>query len=541
MPAATSLPICIAVAEGAVRRGAVEVLSAQGYRLALAGSYAELVERAGAGVALAVVDPGLAGLGTPPMERLRAASALHSCPLILIDEGVRRALRPRSAAPALIRFMVDVYAQVAGRAMLDHLHHVSEMLHASPAMDATMDAVLRSVALVLRFDTGTLFMLDASDRIEPRAARGYELAGSAMRSFEIGVGVVGWVVANRAPTIVGDSDFDGRFDGREERSSRSLLAVPVMAGDRVLGALSLVRRTPGEPFGDQDLVLAATIGNYAAIALENARRYEQERALERHLDEIDQLYMQERSLVTELQHNNAVYASVVSTVSHELKTPLFGIQGFARLMMDGHAIGDDVRDFATEIHDNAIRLAEYVERILSEDSLHRGRVTLDLGAVRLRPLVDGVLRSLASTALDTHRLVNDVPAELPPVRGDPDRIVQIIVNLVGNALKYSPGGGRVGVWAQAAGSMVEVVVEDEGIGVPPAERSRIFERFVRVASPQTRGIGGTGIGLAIVRGLVELHGGRVWVDDAPVRGSRFHVQLPQAVPSPPVPTLSEVA
>jgi signal transduction histidine kinase len=328
--------------------------------------------------------------------------------------------------------------------------------------------------------------------------------------------------------------MDGRFEGRTGRSSRSLLAVPLAAGDRVLGALSLVRRAPATPFSDDDLVLVATIGNYTGVALDNARRSQEERALVERLAELDRLSAEQRATVAELERNNRQCASVVSTVSHELRSPLFGIQGFAQLMMDGHASADDVRDFATEIHDNAVRLAQYVERILSEDALHHGQVTLNLGEVSLRPLVDGVLRAAATAAREAHRLLNDVPDDLPPVWGDADRIVQILQNLVGNAVKYSPGGGRVAVSARVAGRMVEVVVEDEGIGVPPADRSRIFERFTRVTSPQTRAIGGAGIGLAVVRGLVELHGGRVWVDEAPVRGSRFHVELPVAVPSPPV-------
>ncbi|MGH7746861.1 MAG: sensor histidine kinase, partial [Candidatus Dormibacteria bacterium] len=113
---------------------------------------------------------------------------------------------------------------------------------------------------------------------------------------------------------------------------------------------------------------------------------------------------------------------------------------------------------------------------------------------------------------------------------------------VGNAIKYSPAGGVVRVTAAAADGTVEVVVEDEGVGIPTDERTRIFERFARVTTPSTRGISGTGIGLAIVRGLVELHGGSVWVDDATVRGSRFHVRLPQAVnASADTPPLIEVA
>jgi signal transduction histidine kinase len=543
MALAPSLPVCLASADPTVLRGAVAALFAQGYDLVLAESFAELAARAGEGVALAVVDPRLPDLGTPPLDRLRAAPALHRVPLLLLEEPVREALRSSSASPELVGFMVGVNAQVAGRGLLELLRRVGETLHAAPELEATMDAVLRSVALALPYETGTLFLLDGQDRLTARAAHGYHLGGGGQRSFSVGEGVVGWVVANGSPTIVGDSDMDRRFDGRGDRSPRSLLAAPLAAGGRMLGALSLVRRAPAAPFTETDLVLVATIAGSAAIAIENAHRYEEELALAHRLAEVDELYSRERALVADLQQNNRIYASVVRTVSHELKTPLFGIQGFARLLIDGVGGPDEVREFATEIHDNAVRLTEYADRILSEDGLHRGRVSIDLGEVDLSLVVAQVLRSLSASAQSSHhQLVADLPATLPLVSGDHDRIVQILTNLVGNAIKYSPGGGTVRVGAEAVEGMVELVVEDEGVGIPVEERSRIFERFSRVSSPSTRGISGTGIGLAIVSRLVELHGGSVWVDDAPVRGSRFHVRLPQAVPSPVgTAPLSEVA
>ncbi len=531
MALSPSLPVCLASADPAVLRGAVAALFAQGYDLVLAESFHDLAARAGDGVALAVVDPRLPDLGTPALDRLRAAPALHRVPLILLDDAARAALQSSTAPPALVAFLVEVHSQVAGRGLLDLLRRVGETLYAAPELEATMDSVLRSVELALPYDTGTLFLLDGAGRLVPRAAHGYQLGGGGLRSFTVGEGVVGWAVANRAPTIVGDSEMDRRFDGRGDRSSRSLLAVPLAAGDRMLGALSLVRRAPAATFTETDLVLVATIAGSAAIAIENAHRYEEERSLARRLEEVDELYARERELVAELQQNNRIYASVVRTVSHELKTPLFGIQGFARLLIDGVGGPDDVRDFATEIHDNAVRLTDYADRILSEDGLQRGRVALEIGEVDLAGVVAQVLRSLAVTS-GHHRLVDEVPEGLPVVSGDRDKIVQILTNLVGNAIKYSPDGGIVRVCAEAGDESVEIVVEDEGVGIPVEERTRIFERFSRVSSPSTRGISGTGIGLAIVARLVELHGGTVWVDDAPVRGSRFHVRLPQAVPSP---------
>lgn len=424
--------------------------------------------------------------------------------------------------------------QLADSDQLELLHRVSSVLGGSPDMDATMDAVLRAMVPVLPFDTASLFLLDRDGHLRVCAALGYELDGRDPRVFPVGSGVVGWVVANRAPALVRDSERDGRFDALDGRTPRSLLAVPLSVGERVLGSLCLVRRVPAPPFVDADTTLVATIANSAALALENARLHEQERALRLRLEELNQLYAQERRLVEQLERHDRVYSSVVSTVSHELRTPLMGIQGFARMIRDGDVDGEEVRDFAAEIHDNAVRLGRYVCGILSEDAVQQGNVALELREVRLRPLADRVLRSFVPMTRGTHQLVNDVPADLSSVRGDAERLTQVVSNLVSNAVKYSPMGGRVRVWARPApGARVELGVEDEGIGIPVDSQTRIFERFYRVATPQTRGITGAGVGLSIVKGLVDLHGGSIAVESEPGRGSSFRVFLPQWAYFPP--------
>jgi phosphoserine phosphatase RsbU/P len=412
---------------------------------------------------------------------------------------------------------------------LELLHRVSAVLGGSPDMDATMDAVLRAMVLVLPFDTASLFLLDRDGNLRVRAAVGYELDGRDPRIFPVGSGVVGWVVANRAPALVVDSERDGRFDALDGRTPRSMLAVPLAIGERILGSLSLVRRAPAAPFAEVDTTLVAAIANSAALALENARLNEQERALRLRLEELNQLYAQERRLIEQLERHDRVYSSVV------------GIQGFARMIRDADVEGEEIRDFAAEIHDNAVRLGRYVCGILSEDAVERGHVTLDLREVRLRPLADRVLRSFVPMTRGTHQLVNDVPADLPSARGDSDRLTQIFSNLVSNAVKYSPMGGRVRVWGRPVdGDTIELGVDDEGIGIPEDSQSRIFERFYRVATPQTRGISGAGVGLSIVKGLVDLQVGSIAVESEAGRGSSFRVRLPQWVYFPPAADYGEL-
>jgi signal transduction histidine kinase len=520
--------LCIASAEAGLRRRAERAFVRQGYQVLQAATLAELAEHAQQGIELAVIDPRMGDLQPAPMSRVRAEPALHRVAVLMLSDDDIRGLGQRHADKELIDLVVRIHAQLAGNAQLDLLHRVSRTLTASPDMENTLGAVFAALGQVLHFDTATLFMLDRVGKLFIRAAWGYELHTEQLRSFEVGEGVVGWVVANRAPTIVGDSDMDSRFVSLDGRSSRSMLGVPLLVGERVLGALTLVRRSPAEQFTDEDLLLVATIANSAAIALENARVHEQERALALRLEELNQLYGQEREIVDKLTESERLYSDVLSTVSHELKTPLMGIRGFAQMIRDGDVEDDEARDFAKEIYENAVRLSTYVERMLQEQAVSNGAETLDLREIRLHPLVAQVIKSLQPSA-PNHEFVNDVPEDAPVVSGDADKITQILFNLMSNAVKYSPRGGEVRVSATPQDRWLEVVVEDQGVGIPPEARGRVFDRFYRVASFETKNISGTGLGLSIVKGLVELHGGRIWVESEVGRGSRFHVTLPQTL------------
>jgi signal transduction histidine kinase len=521
-----NIPLCIASADSGLRRRAERAFTRQGYVIVEAATLAQLAERARAGVQLAIIDPRMPDLQPNPASTVRAEPSMHRVPVLMLSAEDIHGLAGRHPDRELIDLVVRVHSQLAGHAQLDLLHDVSRTLTASPDMEHTLNGVFSALGQVLHFDTATLFLLDRGGKLFIRAAWGYELHAEQLRSFEVGEGVVGWVVANRAATIVGDSDMDVRFASLDGRSSRSMLGVPLSVGERVIGAVTLVRRAPAVQFTDEDLLLVATVGNSAAIALENARVHEQERALSLRLEELNQLYGQEREVLDKLTQSERLYGEVLSTVSHELKTPLMGIRGFAQMIRDGDVEGEEACDFAKEIYENAVRLSTYVERMLQEQAVHAGGETLDLRDVRIRPMVGQVVKQLA-TGAPNHDLVNDVPDDLPTVSGDPDKIMQILLNLVSNAVKYSPRGGVVRVSAHSSDRWLELCVSDQGVGIPPEARSRVFDRFFRISSFETKGIPGTGLGLSIVKGLVELHGGRIWVESEVGRGSTFHVTLPQ--------------
>jgi signal transduction histidine kinase len=221
----------------------------------------------------------------------------------------------------------------------------------------------------------------------------------------------------------------------------------------------------------------------------------------------------------------------VSTVSHELRTPLTSIYGFAEtLLRQDVQFGDQEREtFLRYIASEAERLTGIVDALLNVARLDTGDLHVNIAPVDVRPVVSEVVSS-AETGENGHRFVVDLPTEPLRAQADPDKLRQIVAQLVDNAVKYSPGGGTVTIAARRKTETVEFSVADEGIGIPQAEQQRIFRKFYRADSPvdgdEPRS--GTGLGLFIAQGLVTAMGGRIWVESAEGRGSSFAFELPAA-------------
>ena len=228
--------------------------------------------------------------------------------------------------------------------------------------------------------------------------------------------------------------------------------------------------------------------------------------------------------VTRERELDRAKSALLSAVSHELRTPLAGIKGYVSSLLADDVEWDEAtrREFLTIISQEADRLHRLVSNLLDMSRLEAGTLTIRRDVYHLGDIVARVLRSLSQ---DRHPIVVDIPPDLPPVHVDAARVEVVLRNLLENALKYSPPGRPVYVRASLQGDMVAVRVEDEGPGIPPEHRERIFDRFYRV--PGVRA-GGAGLGLAICKGFVEAHGGRIWVEESPQGGAAFVFTLPVA-------------
>jgi signal transduction histidine kinase/CHASE3 domain sensor protein len=220
-----------------------------------------------------------------------------------------------------------------------------------------------------------------------------------------------------------------------------------------------------------------------------------------------------------------VKSALISTVSHELRTPLTLIHGFAELLVLRDMPVERQRSSAVEILDASRRLARLIDDLLSVSRMESGRLVLDPRPLDLAAVVERILSPFRAMAA-RHTLRTKLPGNLPVIWGDPDKVEQILTNLVGNAIKYSPGGGEVLVTVDHDGDTVQVSVRDQGIGMSPRDMGQLFEKFYRVDREEVRRAGGTGLGLYITKRLVEMHGGRLWAESWPGVGSVFRFTLP---------------
>jgi two-component system phosphate regulon sensor histidine kinase PhoR len=233
--------------------------------------------------------------------------------------------------------------------------------------------------------------------------------------------------------------------------------------------------------------------------------------------------------ISELRRLERVRQDFVANVSHEFKTPLTAIQGFAETLLTG-ALEDaqNRRRFLEIIRKHATSLSRLTDDLLKLSQIEAGKLELDVRPLAVSHLIEPCLETTGLKARAKQLALHaNVPSDLPPLRGDVIRLREVLQNLLDNAVQYTPVGGQIILCAEVSGDRIMISVHDTGIGIPKADQERIFERFYRVDPARSREVGGTGLGLSIAKHLVEAHGGRITVESAVGRGSTFSVFLPR--------------
>lgn len=229
--------------------------------------------------------------------------------------------------------------------------------------------------------------------------------------------------------------------------------------------------------------------------------------------------------ISERKEMERMKDEMISAVSHEMRTPLTAMLGFTEFLLENRVEEAELREHLATIHRETERLNGLISNFLDLQRMKGEQTIYSFKTLAVRPLLEEAA-ALFAAASKKHRITLDAPPELPQVFGDEARLHQVLSNLLSNAIKYSPGGGGIVLGARREGETVTLWVKDEGIGIPSESLEKIFDRFYRVDGADQRTTRGTGLGLALVREIVQAHGGRLWVESTPGKGSTFYMALP---------------
>ncbi len=395
-------------------------------------------------------------------------------------------------------------------ARLQALYVAGKEISTSLSLASTLQLIVSQVGTLTGAGGTLVFIHDgATDEYVAEAASPGLAPDLAKLRFAAGAGLHGQCVRDAKPVLEPNlSEAVGVEEILLSVGATGALLVPLLSNERVIGAITAINKREGI-FTDDDRDALEMFASQASIAVTNAILYERTKELDR------------------------LKSEFVAVVSHEVRTPLTSIKGSLELLGDErfHKLPAPQRELLGICQANTERLISLINDILDFSKLEASKFTLNIESADIARIVTEAvenIRSLAAmknVAIDIH-----VEGTVGAVEGDAMRVGQVITNLLGNAIKFSVERSHVEVWARGGEEEVTIAIRDYGKGISQADMSRLFQRFGQLDSSNTRKAGGTGLGLVISKGIVEQHGGRIWVESLPGSGSTFSFTLPRRRP-----------
>jgi signal transduction histidine kinase len=413
-------------------------------------------------------------------------------------------------------------AHVSADPEIELLNRLGGLFTGSFSLNDNIEAMLRATSQMVAFDAATVFLLNPDGR-ELIAIATYPHKDEVphIARFTMGEGILGFAVQQQSTLNIADATQDPRFKMLDQsRSPRSLVVQPLATSQRLVGAMTISRQRV-DPFTELDAAILKVITNQAAIAIDNGRLYEQ---LEAHLDELEAANAQ-------IAEVSRLKSEFLANMSHELRTPLNAILGFSELLRDdlaGKITEKQSKDCLDNIHNSGKHLLSLINDVLDLTKIEAGRMDLVYEEFGVESAMREVLNVIHSLAIKKEITITSTvePRDLILI-ADKNKFKQVLYNLLSNAIKFTPNGG--GVQVQAArvdDDRLRIRVQDSGIGIPVEQQHKIFGAFYQVQSANNREYPGTGLGLALTRRLLELHGGSIEFDSTAGQGTTFTAILP---------------
>ena len=403
---------------------------------------------------------------------------------------------------------------------LQALGEVSQAVNSTLDLETVLSTIVAKAVQLSGTEAGAIYGYDEQAReFRLRATYGMDqdlIDALTQRHIGLDDPNVREALAQREPTQIADLSKEAPSELNDivlRAGYRARMVAPLMRGEEIVGTLVVRRRTPGE-FAKNTVDLIKTFAAQSALAIQNARLFHEIEDKSRQLEEAS-------------QHKSQFLANM----SHELRTPLNAILGYTELMADG-AYGEPsekMLGILKRLEANGRHLLGLINDVLDLSKIEAGQLVLELSDYSVQDIAQTVRSTLEPLAADKKLGFKvEVAPQLPPGRGDGRRLTQVLINLVGNAIKFTDAG-EVAIKAEAHNGSFHVSVRDTGPGISSADQARLFQEFQQADNAITKKKGGTGLGLAISKRIIEMHGGKIWVESQPGQGSTFAFTLPVIV------------